>query len=107
LADPYDFALGAGILAAPLALFHVIKSLKKPKEPEAALTLIGLATILTVDVSHLLPGETARVGLFLQPLIVPAAIELAGVTWPWRLSIFAVQWWIVVCLKVKMAFVEP
>jgi hypothetical protein len=108
LTDPYDFALGAGILAAPMALIHVFKSIKKLKQREAALTVIGMATILTVDLSGLLPGETARVWLFLQPLlIVPAAIELATVSWPWRFSIFTVQWWIVVCLKAKMAFVEP
>jgi len=108
VADPYDFALGAGIVAVPLAFFYVKRVLHRLKERESALTLIGAATILTVDLSGLLPGETARVWLFLQPLlIVPAGIELARAAWPWRLSILTVQWWIVVCLKAKMAFVEP
>jgi hypothetical protein len=73
-----------------------------------ALTLIGLATIATVDLSGLLRGETARVWLFLQPLmVVPVALELARLRWSWRLSIFALQWWILLCVKAKMSFIEP
>jgi hypothetical protein len=61
-----------------------------------------------VDVSGLLRGETARVWLFLQPLlIVPVAIEISRLRRPWRLAIFAMQWWIVVCIKAKMSFIEP
>ena len=46
--------------------------------------------------------------MFLQPLvIVPVALELARVGWRWRLSIFAMQWWILVLIKAKMSFIEP
>jgi len=109
-ADLYDFLLAAGIIAAPILWFHLRKM--RPQFEEAseatALTLIGLATILTVDVSGLLRGETARVWLFLQPLVVvPVALELARVRWPWRITIFAMQWWLLVVIKAKMSFVEP
>jgi len=110
LSDPYDFSLGAGIIAVPLMFLHLKGMLTqfKADRTDAALTLIGLATILTVDVSGLLRGETARVWLFLQPfLVVPVAIEISRFSWPWRLSIFAMQWWLVVCIKAKMSFVEP
>jgi len=83
-----------------------VTSLKDQKP--IALTLIGLATILTVDISGLLRGETARVWLFLQPLIViPVAIELARIRLSWRLALFAMQWWILVLVKAKMSFIEP
>ena len=109
LLDPYDFLLGAGMLALPLVVFHVRGVFRKfdVRQASSVFTLIGLGTILTIDISGLLRAETARVWLFLQPLlIVPAAIELSRVRWPWRLSIFAVQWWIVACLKAKMNFLD-
>lgn len=109
LLDPYDFFLGAGIIAIPILLFFLIRLRGQfdARKGETALTVIALATIATVDISGLLRGETARVWLFLQPLvIVPVALELSRVPWLWRLAIFAVQWGIVVCLKAKMLFVD-
>ena len=108
--DPYDFFLGTGIIALPVLLFHLQRLLKHfdTKRTDTALTLIGLGTILTVDVSGLLRGEVARVWLFLQPLVaVPVALELSRLSWPWKLSIFTLQWWIVVCVKARMTFVVP
>jgi hypothetical protein len=110
LLDLYDFFLGAGILAFPILLFHLRRQFRQwnVRRHDLALTLIGLATILTLDLSGLLRGETARVWLFLQPLlIVPVALELARVPWRWKLSIFALQWWILACLKAKMTFLNP
>jgi hypothetical protein len=108
--DLYDFALGGGVMAAAILLFQLWRRRHdRPAEHrELALTIIGLASILTVDFSGLLRGETARVWLFLQPLIVvPVAIELSRLAWTWRIAVFAVQWWILVCLKAKMSFVDP
>jgi hypothetical protein len=110
LFDPYDFALGAGIMAVPLALIFAYRALRRagPLTRAEGLTLLGLATIAVVDVSGLLRAETARVWLFLQPfLVIPAALVLTR----WRTSdravFFALQWLIVVVLKAKMAFVVP
>lgn len=108
--DPYDFLLGAGMVALPVLLFHFQRLLGQwdPKCADTALTLIGVATILTLDLSGLLRGETARVWLFLQPLlVVPVALELSRLSWRWKLSIFAVQWLVLVCLKANMSFVNP
>ncbi len=108
--DLYDYFLGAGIIAAPILFLYLRRMLKgfTADRTDGALTLLGLATILTVDVSGLLRGETSRVWLFLQPLlIVPVAIELSRLRRPWRLAIFAMQWWIVVSIKAKMSFIEP
>ncbi len=99
--DVYDLFLGAGMLAFPLLVFH----LRRKPQP---LTWIALATILTVDLSGALRGETARVWLFLQPLlVVPVALELDEIPPRWKLAIFALQWWVLVCLKAKMTFLEP
>ena len=107
LTDPYDFLLGAGIIALPILLVH-LQRLRDTKPTNTALTIIGLATIVTIDLSGLLRGEAARIWIFLLPLLaVPAALELARFSRPWRLSIFVLQWWIVVCLKAKMSFVNP
>jgi hypothetical protein len=110
LPDLYDFSLAAGIIVIPILWFHLSKLRDEFKaNPNGmALTLIGLATVLTVDLSGLLRGETARVWLFLQPLlVVPVAVELARVRWPWRVSILTLQWWILVLIKAKMSFIEP
>jgi hypothetical protein len=110
LPDLYDFALAAGIIAIPILWIHLSKLREEfKKNPNRmALTLIGLATIVTVDVSGLLRGETARVWLFLQPLlVVPVALELARLRWTWRLPILTLQWWLLVLIKAKMSFIEP
>jgi hypothetical protein len=110
LVDPYDFFLGAGILALPLLLFHLYRMSQEfdPRRKEIALTLIGLATILTIDFTGILRGETSRVWLFLQPLIVvPVAMELSRYRGRWRLALFSMQWLIVACLKAKMIFIRP
>ena len=110
LLDPYDFLLGAGILAAPVIAMHVVRIAKSSAvahEP-FALSIMALATILVVDVSGLLRGETARLWLFLQPfLIVPASRELLRFDARGRALVFAVQWLIVAVMVCRMSFVEP
>ncbi len=101
LVDPYDFFLGAGMMALPL----LVLSLRHCGR-DRALTLIAVATILSVDLTGFLRGETARLWLFCQPLVaVPVAMELSSYRWRWRMAIFAVQWWVLVCLKARMFFV--
>lgn len=98
--DLYDLALGLGIIAVPILLAHL-------RSTRTALTLIGVGTVLIVDLSGLLRGETARVWMFLMPLlVVPVALEIAKLK-DWRYyAVFAAQWWIVVCVKAKMLFVQ-
>jgi methylthioxylose transferase len=110
LCDPYDFLLGAGILALPLVaayLYRVSRDFDLGRR-DVALSILGLATILTVDLTGVLRGEAARVWLFLQPLvIVPAALELSRFRGRWRTALFATQWLILACLKAKMLFIRP
>jgi hypothetical protein len=103
LIDPYDFFVGAGMMALPLLILRLRRCGR-----DRALTLIAVATILTVDLTGFLRGETVRLWLFCQPLLtVPVALELSSYRWRWRMAIFAVQWWVLVCLKARMFFVGP
>jgi len=65
-------------------------------------------TGLALLVPFLLIGGPLGSSLFLQPLLVaPVSVGLARFPWPWRLALLCVQWWILVCLKAKMSFLEP
>jgi hypothetical protein len=110
LMDPADFFRGAGMLAAPILAIWLLRRARGSAAGRrtTAMTLLALATILSVDVSGVLRGETARVWLFLQPLVaVPVAVVLAATRWQWRLAILAMQWWILVCLKSRLDFIMP
>ena len=107
---PYDFLLGAGMLAFPLLLLYISRIVRdfNKERPDIMLSVLGLATILIVDLSGLLSTETARLWLFMQPLIVvPVALELRAFAPSNRLIIFTVQWLILIVIKCKLAFIVP
>ena len=110
LYDPYEFLLGSGMLVLPLIAFQLYKWSRHfdLTDNAVALTLIGLATLLTIDLTGAMRGEASRVWLFLQPLVVvPAALELARFRRRWWLTILGMQWVILVCLKAKIYFHVP
>jgi hypothetical protein len=91
--DLLDFLLGAGWIAAPLLVFYGMNRFAKPASsaPRWAVRL-ALLQIVAVAVSGTLAAETARVWLFLQPLLaLPIGRELA--TWPFwpRVGALAAQ----------------
>ena len=107
--DLYDFFLGAGMMAAPLAIYAAAGASRgpMPERRDSVLTLIGLATVLVVDLSGLLRAETARVWMFMQPLLlVPAGLELARFSGSHRAMIFLIQWIILAALKSKLVFIS-
>jgi hypothetical protein len=108
LHDLYDFMLGAGFIAIPLAFGLLRDSWKSLSwESEGAVSsYLGAATILLVAASGVLRPEAARTWLFLQPLLViPAALQLAKQP-PGRVQyVLVVQWLMLVVLKTKMLFV--
>lgn len=109
--DLYDFLLSAGVLAGPLMASFFLRSIANKDlvtRQELGLTLAGIATILIVDFSGLLRAETARVWLFLQPLILPpVAHELRSLGLRPRSALLSLQWLILVILKARMTFIEP
>jgi hypothetical protein len=70
--DTYDFFLGNGYLALFLMIGVLVRYPKPALYP--VFTLILTAQLLTMAGGHLLPGETARVWLFLQPFAIAAGI---------------------------------
>ncbi len=110
LLDPYDFFLGSGMVVVPLLFCFLRRSFEEldAGREDLVLSLLALASILTVDLSGLLRAETARVWLFLQPLvIVPAARELARFDARGRAAVFGVQWLVLVALKCSLSFIDP
>ena len=103
---PYDFLLGGGLLAGALLLVFAWRLAKRERAEALSISLIGLATIAVIDASGLLRAETARIWLFLQPLvIVPAAVELARLGRV-RVAVLMMQWLIVVVLVCKLVFIS-
>ncbi|MDH5636926.1 MAG: hypothetical protein OEZ04_00375 [Nitrospinota bacterium] len=102
-----DFALGAGYMAIALfaiAVWDAIKN-RRPALDANTMTIICAAQIAIVDLSGLLPGETARVWLFMQPfVIIPAGLALARFPLPWMVIVFTLQWLIMVALRASMVF---
>ncbi|HEY0232534.1 MAG TPA: hypothetical protein VGC55_14895 [Dokdonella sp.] len=107
LYDPFDFLLGAGMLAAPLLILFALR-VRSLGPREKALSLSALAAILVIDLSGLLRAETARVWIFLLPFaIVPAALELMRFDARRRALLFALHWGILLTLVVRLSFIDP
>jgi len=79
--DYYDFILASGVAPLGLSLSYISCNLRHMEftKRQLQMTTCSLLTILVVGLTHLLPGETARVWLFLQPLLlVPAGLSLSS-----------------------------
>jgi hypothetical protein len=109
LLDPYDFLIGAGMCALPLVLMYGARAFREFSigRRDIVLSALGLSTILVVDLTGLLRAETARVWIFLQPLLlVPAGLALATLSRKERGAVVWVQWLRVVALKCRMWFIH-
>jgi hypothetical protein len=105
----YVFAMGLGVMVVPIVLLHACRLFDRfPADPmDVPLTLMAVASILAIDLTRLFAGETDREWLFLAPLIaVPAGVEIARLSLRWRLAIFTMQGWILICMRAKISFIE-
>ncbi|HSV13996.1 MAG TPA: hypothetical protein VLI90_07025, partial [Tepidisphaeraceae bacterium] len=85
--DVYDFLLGSGWISAVLI---AIGWRAWKRQGYTALVLLCLAQPLLVALLKLLQTETARVWLFMQPLLlVPVGLELAGWSPRQRIWVYA------------------
>ena len=109
LFDPYDFAMAAGVIIVPIVVCYLRQAQRAGgMRHDVVLTIMGVATVMIVDVSGLLRAEAARVWMFLQPLwVVPVGLELARLSARGRFAVFGLQWAILICLAARMAFVLP
>jgi hypothetical protein len=99
--DLTDFALGAGWVCPLLAVFCLAR-----RDGRRGLILLCLAQLIAVAISGTLAGETARVWLFMLPLLlIPAGLELAA--WPRRdrWAAMACLWLLTALLSQNMVFV--
>lgn len=102
------FSTGLGVMLVPAILLQAWRPSPNVRTGSSSLTRIALATLFVVNFAGLFAGETDRDWLFLMPvLVVPAALEFAHLTPRWRTAVFALQGWIVLCMRVKMSFISP
>jgi len=93
--DLLEFSIGAGWGAVLAAGFGSLSALRQRPGATShrAAVLICLVQILVVAATGLLKCETARVWIFLLPLLaIPGGAEIAG--WPprWRAAFYAASW---------------
>jgi hypothetical protein len=102
--DLTDFALGTGWVCVLPAVYYLLGSARR--DGRVSLTLLCFAQLVAVAVSGLLAGETARVWIFMFPLLlIPAGLELAA--WPAgrRMAALACLWLLTAMLSQNMVFV--
>lgn len=104
LPDLQDFLLGSGWISVLILIFWL---LRKDRGPTRGIVWIGLAQVIIVALTSLLPGETARVLMFLQPLMMlPLGMELARWgTWQ-RTAAYLLLWFITCAQGHQMAFIR-
>ena len=108
LFDLLDFALGSGWVPVVLAAFWVFTRARNEPAATRATALASLATPLLVALTGLLQAETARVWIFLLPLLLlPASLELSR--WParWRLAAHLTLVLVTIVLYANMRFIDP
>jgi Dolichyl-phosphate-mannose-protein mannosyltransferase len=105
--DLWDFALGCGWIGVVLAGVRLFSTRGLPLRGRNDRTLTGLVVlqVLAVAVSGVLSAETARVWLFLQPLVALAAgAELAAWRPRHRWAVYATGWFVMAAIGQNMTF---
>ncbi len=105
--DLWDFAMGSGWIGVWLAGFRLVSTRGLPLRGRNDRTLTGLVLLqgLAVAVSGVLAVETARVWLFLQPIVALAAgAELAGWRPVHRWAAYAMGWFLMAAIGQNLTF---
>jgi len=93
LFDLIDFAFGSGWIAVVVLVMYLIRQRRAILGTETALVIAGLVQLVVLAVLALLPGETARVWIFLLPiLMLPVGLELARWTFAARMMVYGSLW---------------
>jgi hypothetical protein len=102
--DLTDFALGTGWVCELLAIYYLFGPARR--DGRLGLTILCFAQLVAVALSGLLAGETARVWIFMFPLLlIPAGLELAAWRPGPRLAALACLWLLTALLSQNMVFV--
>jgi hypothetical protein len=109
--DVYDFSLGSGwipVVLLALAAGRITNKWRSLPESLRVFVPSALGCLLIVAASGLLPGEAARLWLFLQPFVVVlAGIELAGWSKGWRLTACGLSLVILAVIRARLVFFSP
>ena len=107
--DIYDFFLASGWLTLGILAAFLIRWKSGPGAPSfrlPAFAAAGLLSVLVVDLTGLLRAETARVWLFLQPLVIPlVGVELSAWRGRWRYYAWAAMLLILAVMRSRLNFI--
>ena len=107
--DLYDFFLASGWLSLGVLAAFLIRWQSDPRASSfrlPAFAAAGLLGVLAVDLTGLLRGATARVWLFLQPLVIPlVGVDLGSWRGPWRYCAWAVMLLILAVMRSRLNFI--
>ncbi len=101
-----DFALGMGWLPLLLALFFLLGPARTQQRGFYLASAACLVQVVVVALTGLMPSETARVWIFLMPLVaLGAGHELARWTPPARAAVLGSLWLITAVMCQNLAFI--
>jgi len=105
--DLFDFALGTGWISVLLAVFAIDRSRSRGLSGrERWLIALALAQIVAVALTGLLQTETARVWLFMAPLLmIPVGLELQHWKKSHVLTAYGSLWLVLSAITQNMVFI--
>jgi len=108
LFDLLDFALGAGWIGVLLVLMFMARKVhEKKRDHELLVSCFCLLQLFIVAVGAFLPAETARVWIFMLPLLlVPVGLELTTFNLSSRIGSFLLVWVLTVVICQNMLFIS-
>jgi hypothetical protein len=105
--DHWDFVIGSGWVASMLTLMAILRGVSGTRDLQYWLILLVVLQIAIMPVFGVFRGETARLLIFLMPLIAfTGAQELAK--WPFaaRMAAFAAAGMILVTVNQNLTYIE-
>jgi hypothetical protein len=106
LTDLYDFALGSGWISFVLAAFYFKPAAKGKSAAEIRIAPLCVAQFVVVALIGLLPTETARIWMFMLPmLMLPIGLELARWGPGQRLAVYVALLVLLVLMCQSMEFI--
>ena len=105
--DNWDFVIGSGWVAAMLTLMAILRVLTGERHRLHWLIPVILLQIAIMPVFGVFRGETARLLIFMMPLLALAgALELSR--WPFaaRMGAYVAAWTVLVAVNQAMTYIE-
>jgi hypothetical protein len=105
--DLLDYLLGQNWIVFIPVVYFLLSTRRQTRDEEVMIVWLCLVQILGVALLGLLAAETARVWLFMYPLLLfPAALELATWSFPARSLFFAFMLLLLTIICQNMVFIN-